>query len=63
MIPFFIDFWTDFGRILGGKLRLCWDYVGQKTHSKASSKNAQKIPPKKGAGGSRGERGEPPPGP
>ena len=47
---FFDRFFTDFGRILGGNLRLCWDYVGQKTHSKASSKKIQKIPSKTGAG-------------
>ena len=45
---FFYRFFTDFGRILGSKLRLCWDYVGQKTLSKTTSKKAQKNTYKNG---------------
>ena len=50
MIPFLMDFFIDFGRVLGPKLAPFWDHVGYKTPSKATSDTKLKKALKKEPG-------------
>eukprot|EP00973_Karenia_brevis_P075457 10480734-Karenia_brevis.AAC.1 len=37
ILVYFFRLWSDFGAALVPKLRPCWGYVDQKTHSEAHS--------------------------